>query len=218
MPGSPPRRCLILFARRKAVQGALALAGMAEPVAMPAQEIAPRQVQLGDAPPAGDPVHHAGTDEIGPRASEATGNADDADGLGHVLPIAAVDAHTIGEMQPVGLGAQADRRDLLAVACPLPAAHPAGAQTALAAQPVHVERAAGFHRVAPRPARPSRSEAAHHALPFFPKSFGKFAGALIPISASAAIASAFRPAYQAEEQTECSQTSPALPMPMGRRR
>ena len=34
--------------------------------------------------------------------------------------------------------------------------------------------------------------------PVFPKSSGKFAGALIPIWASAAIASAFRPAYQAE--------------------
>src|SRR4051794_15807702 len=124
---------------------------------------------------------------------------DDADGLGNVLPVAAADAYTIGKAQPVGLGSEADRRDFLAVASPLPAAHPAGAQAALAVQPVHIEREASFHRVASRPARPSRSNAPHHALTFFPKSFVKFAGALIPIWASAATASAFRPAYQAAE-------------------
>src|SRR5690348_6477379 len=103
---------------------------MAQPVAMPAQEIAPRQVQLGNAAPTDDTIHHARTDEKGPRASEAAGKADDADGLRHVLPVAAADAHTIGEMQPVGLGPQADRRDPLALALPFPAAHPAGAQAA----------------------------------------------------------------------------------------
>ena len=126
----------------------LALAGVREAIAMPAQEIAPRPVQLGDAPAAGDPVHHAGTDEIWPRAAEAAGHADDADGLVDVLPLAAADAHAIGEMQPIVLGAQIDRGDLFAVARPLPAAHPAGAQAALAMQPVHVDRTAGFHLVA----------------------------------------------------------------------
>ena len=85
---------------------------------MPAQEIAPRAVQLGDAPSAGDPIHHAGADEIRPRPAEAATNADDADGLSDVLPLVAADAHAIGEMQPVVLGAQVDQRDLLAVARP----------------------------------------------------------------------------------------------------
>ncbi len=46
---------------------------------------------------------------------------------------------------------------------------------------------------APRSARPSRSEAAHHAPPFFPKSFGNFAGGAIPIARRAATACGFPP-------------------------
>ena len=64
---------------------------------MPAHEIAPRPVQLGDPPAAGSPVHHAGTDEIGTSSAEAAGRADDADRLVDVLPLAAADAHAIGE-------------------------------------------------------------------------------------------------------------------------
>jgi hypothetical protein len=105
----------------------------------------------------------------------------------------------------------------LVVAHSLPDANPPKAQTALTVQPVHVEQTASFHRVAPQPARPSRSEPVHHPLPFFPKSSGKFPGAIILIPASAATASALRPAYQAEQQPECSQTCPALPMPTGKR-
>src|SRR5437868_8947859 len=146
--------------------------------------------------------HHAGTDEKGPRASEAASDADDAHGLGHVLPVSAADAHTIGEMHPVGIDAQADPRNPLTIMRPLPAARPAGAQTAFAMQPVHVERPAGFHRVAARPARPSRSEAAHYVAPFLPKSSGKLADAAIPIAANATIASALRPAYQTGWQRE----------------
>lgn len=72
---------------------------------MSAQEIAPRQVQLGDAPSAGDAIHNAGTDEVRPRATEATGDAGEANGLRNVLPVAAAGAYTIIEVQPVALGA-----------------------------------------------------------------------------------------------------------------
>jgi hypothetical protein len=72
---------------------------------VPAQETPPRLVQLGDTPAAGGPVHDAGADEIWPSSAEAAGHADDADGLVHILPIAAADAHAIGEMQPVVLRA-----------------------------------------------------------------------------------------------------------------
>src|SRR4051794_657903 len=121
---------------------------------MPAQEVAPWPVQLGDAPPTGDTFHHTGTDEKGPRAPVSTGDADDVDGLGHVLLVAVAGAHAIGEMQLVHSGAQAYRRDPLAVARPLHAALPAGAQAALAVQPIHIDRATGVHRAATRPARP----------------------------------------------------------------
>ncbi len=59
---------------------------------MPAQEVAPRPVQLGNAPPASDPVHHAGTDEIRSRPTEAASDADDADSLVHILPFPTADA------------------------------------------------------------------------------------------------------------------------------
>src|SRR5271166_1209295 len=146
MPGSPPKALPDpVGAAQRSVPCALALAGVGEAVAVPAQEIAPRSVEFGDAPPAGDAIHHAGTDEIRPCSAEATGYADDADGLGHVLPLAATDAHAIGEVQSIVLGAQIDRGDLFAVASPLPAAHPAGAQAAFAVQAVNVDRPAGFH-------------------------------------------------------------------------
>src|SRR5215469_7220757 len=79
-------------------------------------------------------------------------------------------------MKPIGLGAQIDGGDLLAIACPLPATHPAGAQAAFAVQPVHVNRPVGLHRPPSRSTAPSRSETAHHAPPFFPKSSGNPAG------------------------------------------
>jgi hypothetical protein len=180
---------------------------------MATQEIAPRPMQLGDATLTDSSVHHAGTDEKGPHAAKPAGQADDANALGHVLPLAAADAHAIGEMQPVVISAEIDRGDLLAVAAPLPAAHPAGAQAALAVQPVHIDRTAGFDLVAPASARPSRSEAAHHALRFFPKSFGNPGGDLIPIASRAATASALRAACQAAQQRECSQAWPVLSTP-----
>src|SRR3984893_7889582 len=95
----------LVRAPQRPIPFAFALAGVGEAIAMPAQEIAPWPVQLGDAPPTGDAVHHTWTDEIGPRATKAARHADDADGLLNVLPLAARNARAIGEMQPVGLGA-----------------------------------------------------------------------------------------------------------------
>src|SRR5215468_1771124 len=89
----------LVGAAQSTVPYSLALAGMREAITMPAEEIAPRPIQLGDAPPAGDPIHQAGTAEIWSRSAETAVDSDYADGLGHVLPIAAPDAHAIGEMQ-----------------------------------------------------------------------------------------------------------------------
>ncbi len=97
-----------------------------------------------------------------------------------VLPIAVADAHAVGEMQVIVIGTQVDPGDLLAVSGPLQDARPAGPQAAFAMQPVHVERTASFHFGATRSAWPSRSEAAHHAAPFFAKSFGNSLGAANP--------------------------------------
>jgi hypothetical protein len=47
-------------------------------------------------------------------------------------------------MEPIGFGAHTDGGDLLAVARPLPAAHPPRAQTAFAMQAVDVDRTALF--------------------------------------------------------------------------
>jgi predicted short-subunit dehydrogenase-like oxidoreductase (DUF2520 family) len=83
------------------------------------------------------PFTTPGQMKYGRASPEAAGDADDADGLGHVLPLPTANAHAVGQMQPVGLGAQVNRGDLLAVARPLPASHPAGAQASFAMQPVH---------------------------------------------------------------------------------
>jgi hypothetical protein len=78
---------------------------MGKAVAMAAKGIAACSMELGDAPSASDAVHHAGADEIGPRTAEPARNADDADGLFHVLPLAASDAHAIGKVETAGSGA-----------------------------------------------------------------------------------------------------------------
>ena len=88
---------------------------MGETIAVAAEEVAPGPVQHCHSPTAGDTVHNAGADEIGARATKATGRADDADCLGYILPIVATNAHSVGEMQPVGVGAQIDRSVLCAV-------------------------------------------------------------------------------------------------------
>ena len=63
-------------------------------------------------------------------------------------------------MQPVRLGAQIDRGDLLAVARPLPAAHPAGAQAALACS-----RFTSIERQASTVPRPDHSAALIRSRP-----------------------------------------------------
>jgi len=88
----------LVGAPQRAIPYALALAGVREALAMPAQEVTPWSVQLGDAPAAGDPIYDAGTDEIGSRSSKPAGDADDTDDFCHVLPITAADAYAIGEM------------------------------------------------------------------------------------------------------------------------
>ena len=95
---------------------------------------APAHVKLDDEPPAGDPVHHSGADEIAPRATKPAGNVDDSDGLSHIFPIAAADAHPIGATPPVFLGAQIDRRHLFAFTGPVPTAPPSGTKTTLPVQ------------------------------------------------------------------------------------
>jgi len=138
-----------------------------EAVAVPAKKIASRSIQLGDAPPAGDSIEHAGTNEIGPSPTEAAGHAHDADGLGHILPLVPAELHAIGEMQPIMLGEELDPGDSLAFLCPLPGANPAGAEAAPPLQLVDVDGTAGFHGVTPRSAAPSGSAAAHYSPPFF---------------------------------------------------
>ena len=110
----------LVRAAHRAIQFALALAGVSQPIAMPAQEITAGPVQLGDAPPADPAVHDARTDEIGPRSTVLACDADDADALVDVLPIAAADAYAVGEMQLIEFGAQVDPSDSLAIARPLP--------------------------------------------------------------------------------------------------
>ena len=89
---------------------------------MLAQEVAAGPVQLGDAPSAYDAVRHAGAEEVGPGAAEAAGHAHDPYGLLDLLPSAAIDAHAVGQMQPIRFGAQNDPGAPLAVLVPLPAA------------------------------------------------------------------------------------------------
>jgi hypothetical protein len=61
-------------------------------------------MELGDAPSACDAVHHAKADEIRATAAEPARNADDADGLFHVVPLAAGDARAIGKVETEASG------------------------------------------------------------------------------------------------------------------
>jgi hypothetical protein len=121
------------------VQLALALAGVGELMAMSTEEVAARAVELGDAAPAGDAVHHPRTDEVRPGAAQPTGHADDADGLVHLLPLAAGDTDAVQETEQTILRPHTNPGDLLAVLGPPPSTLPAGAQTARPVQPVDVE-------------------------------------------------------------------------------
>ena len=120
------------------------LTDMGETIALPAQKIPIRPVQLGNSPTAGSPVSHAGTDEIRPRTAELARHADNADGLGYVFRLAATHAHAIREMQPVRFGSEIDRAEPFAIARPPPTPYPTGFETAFSMQPVHIDRAAGF--------------------------------------------------------------------------
>src|SRR5262249_32859603 len=133
-------------------------AGGGEAKAMPTQEIAPPPVELADPAPAGHAVDHAWADEIWPRSAEATGQADDADGLRHILPTAAADADAIGQMQLISLSAQINRGDFFPVAAPFPTnvatpfptPGPTGAKAARLVQSVHVYQATAFRCDVPR--------------------------------------------------------------------
>jgi hypothetical protein len=72
-------------------------------IAVPAEEVAPRSVELGNASAAGDIVHSAMADEIRPRAAEAAGCTDNPNGLSHVLPVVEALAHAIGKVESVAL-------------------------------------------------------------------------------------------------------------------
>lgn len=80
---SPDFNC----APSRSIRSALVLRGVDEAIAMPAEKIAPRPMQLGNAPSADNSVHRTRADEIRSRATEPAGHADDPDGLIHVLAI-----------------------------------------------------------------------------------------------------------------------------------
>jgi hypothetical protein len=82
----------------------LVLACIGEPIAMPAQKIAFRQVQLGYTPPALTAVPKTKADEIGATATEPARYPDNWDNLPHVLPFPIADGEAIGKMQPLSLG------------------------------------------------------------------------------------------------------------------
>ena len=65
---------------------AFALAGMGEAIAVPAEAIAPRAVELGNAPAAGDAVDYACADEIRTRTAEGVRQADDSHRLLNAFP------------------------------------------------------------------------------------------------------------------------------------
>ena len=78
---------------------------------MPAKEIAGLLVKLHDASAAGDAVHYARAQEVGPAAAEPARHADDGHRLLHVLPFAAADAAAVREDDTLGLGPQCDSVD-----------------------------------------------------------------------------------------------------------
>jgi hypothetical protein len=74
-------------------------------VAISAQKVAAREVQLGYAPSATSDVSRSRADEIGAAAAEPTSQMDDGDSLGHVFRFLIPHPHGIGKMQPLSLGA-----------------------------------------------------------------------------------------------------------------
>ena len=101
IPASMPKRCLNLLARLSA----RCHGRVGELIAMSAQKIAAREVQLGYAPSALSAVSRSGADEIGATAAEPTTQMDDGDGLGHFFASPVPDPHGVGETQPLSLRA-----------------------------------------------------------------------------------------------------------------
>jgi transposase len=96
---------------------------------MAAEEIAPWPMELGNSSPA----RNRGTDKIGPRAAEAAGHADDANGLFHIFLSFVPGTASIHEVQSVSVSHQGDRGDPFTVAGPMPTTTPAGPQATIPA-------------------------------------------------------------------------------------
>src|SRR3954470_8617152 len=106
------------------IHSGFALAGVGQAIAVPAQEIAPAPIQLGHAPVARNPVHHAGADEVRSLSAESASRTDNGDRLGHLLPVAAINAYPVGQVDAIGFRMEVDGSELLALARPLPATPP----------------------------------------------------------------------------------------------
>jgi hypothetical protein len=90
------------------------LAGVSELIAMAAQKIPVREVQLGYAPSAISAAPRSRTDEIGATAAEPTTQIDDGDGIDNVFPSPIPDPDGIGKTHPLSLSAYVDRKKLIA--------------------------------------------------------------------------------------------------------
>src|SRR5262249_23752880 len=73
------------------------LARVGELIAISAQKIAAREVQLGYAPPALSAVSRSGADEIGATAAEPTKQMNDGNRLGHLFVSPMPDLRGVGE-------------------------------------------------------------------------------------------------------------------------
>jgi hypothetical protein len=112
---------------------------MGKAVAVTAQKVSPCPMQLHNAPLTGDAVSHPRADEIGPHTAELACDVGNADSLGNILPFAITYSHSVSEVQPVILGPQIDRGDILAIAYPLPAASRARTKASCFVHFVHVD-------------------------------------------------------------------------------
>ena len=95
----------------RTLPGGLVRAGIDEPAALLAQEIAMREKQLGD-PPAAPGSRVSGTEKIDEVATEMPRPVIERDGLGHLLPFSWPGPQGIGKIQAAGLGIQTDRINL----------------------------------------------------------------------------------------------------------
>src|SRR6516162_2374108 len=126
-----------------------------EPAALPAQEPAPRAIQLEHTPSATS----SGTEKIGTAAAKRAGSPGDRNAL---RPLPATGRRGVGEKQPLGLATYVERNPV--AAGPRIGPRPARPQAAHGRQGIHVELRLGVHRPAtPRLPPPSRSQAACHS-------------------------------------------------------